>query len=838
MHFLRFCLLVLLTVLGGASSAQIHWAPNTDNAVLRNAAREEILHLGIPEEALAEQGGVRNTEYCPPEFFGTFIVLKGDTLEITVDTIALGGGPDVTLALNPCEPVDFGTVSLVEGEVIFVANPDADGGIDTVCVDFCKPGEDCLTFKYPIVVRRAGQVISPPPVVLQAEEFLNEYCLDTSGLPGRLVCNYFDECADGYDGEGQQGYYFTKYSQPANCFRYKACRFAGDDLVCVVLCDEFAVCDTFRVTFRIQSDTTGLPFFDDFSYGGPYPSGQYWLDRHAFVNNTLAKYPPSVGMATMDGLARSGKPYDNLGSADHLTSRYIDLENPNGSVYLKFFAAPKGFGLYPNKPDSLIVEFRKPNGAWQQVATYHGLSEDIPIDSVPPFEFHAIQVGDEYFYNGFQFRFRNFVSPVGIYDLWHVDYVFLNDQEGPGDTFDDMAFAATPPSFLKNYTSLPWWHFEGFVDKELSADPLESQFYNHFSENTNITESVIKLTETITGTVFPGNDNVVDGPEANIPSKEPVTRSKQLQPSTISGYKALMQSGFPGAEEVDLQLEYNLTVASQGALFFRNDTVRSHNLFKDYFAYDDGTAESFIFLENPQAVSPTLAVKFHANVADTLRGVQFHFPHVNGDAENQLFNLKVWLGSVETEPVYEYIFKTPLYADSKFDTLQGFTTYRLKDILNELTPVGLPANTDFFIGFQQVTITNYGIPIGFDVNNNAQENLQFNLGTGWQPFPASFRGAPMIRAIVGPNTPLETPTEEVSNEGLRIRLFPNPSLGQVYVEGAGSAGFTLQNAVGQVVRKGVLDGKLDMNDLPNGIYILTVRTEKGENWAGKVLLAR
>ncbi|MBK6905491.1 MAG: T9SS type A sorting domain-containing protein [Saprospirales bacterium] len=834
MRFRYLGLLAFILGFTGAVSAQIHLAPNTDNAALRQYAQEEISQLGIPE-----QGPVRTNENCPPEFFGTFFVLKGDTLTIPVDTTALGGGTAVTLALVDCEPVDFGTVTLEGDQLVYVANPDVDGGLDTICVDFCKPALPCQTFKYPIIVKRAGQVISPAPVVLQGEEFLNEYCLDDSGFPGELVCNYFDDCLDSYDGEGQQGYYFTQYSQPANCFRYKASRFAGDDLVCVVLCDEFAVCDTFRVTFRIQSDTLGLPFFDDFSYNGPFPASAYWLDRHAFVNNTMAKSPPSVGMATLDGLSSNGQPYGNLGSADRLTSKYIDLGSPSGSVYLKFYVTPKGYGLYPNEPDSLLLEFRKPDGQWQQVANFGGLIDDIPVDSVPPFVFQSIQVDDEYFYKGFQFRFRNFVSPVGIYDLWHIDYIFLNDQEGPGDTFDDIAFTQLPPSFLKNYTSMPWWHFEGFVEEELRSEPLESGFFNHFAETITIADSDILLSEAITGTIFPGSDNVVDGPDANIPSKDPVTRSKALQPSTLAGYKAQLQSGFPGAEEVDLLMEYRLTVNSQQALFFRNDTVRRHNRFEDYFAYDDGTAESFIFFANPQAVSPTLAVKFHANVADTLRGVQFHFPHVNGDAENQLFNLKVWLGDYNSEPVYEYIFKTPLYADSKFDTLQGFTTYKLKDILGELTPVGLPAGSDFYIGFQQVTITNYGIPIGFDVNNEAQQNLFYDLGTGFEPFPAALRGAPLLRAIVGSETPIDTRVEEQPNRAAAIRLFPNPSTGWVQVEGGAQAAFGLYNTMGQLLLRGSLqDGRLDMGGLPNGLYILNIRTEEGINWTGKITLAR
>ena len=837
MRFSYLCLLVFLLGFSGVATAQIHYLPNTDNATLRFHAQEEIHQLSIPEEALTPKGEVRTLNNCPPDILGTLFVFKGDTLTFSIDTIGLGGGSDVTLSLVDCEPIDFGTASLDSTSLTFIADSDVDGGLDTICVDFCKPGEDCETFKYSIIVKRPGQVITPAPVVLQAEAFLNEYCLDTTGLPGNLTCNYFDDCPDTYDGEGQQVYWFTQYAQPAHCFRYKASRFAGTDEVCVILCDDFTVCDTFRVSVLIQSDTLSLPFFDDFSYTGPYPSADNWLDRNAFVNNTLAKSPPSIGMATLDGLDRSGRPYLNLGSADQLTSKYIDLSNPSGSVYLKFFVAPKGFGLYPNEPDSLLLEFRSPNGEWDQIATFGGLQDDIPIDSVPAFTFQSILIDEEdYHYDGFQFRFRNYVTPVGIYDLWHIDYVYLNDQEGAGDTFDDIAFSQTPPSFLKNYTSMPWWHFETFVDEELNTAPLTSEFYNHFAETVTIADSDIVLREAINDFIFPGSDNVVDGPDANIPPKEPVTRMKTLQPSTISGYISELQSGFPGAEEIDLVMEYQLTVNSQEALFFRNDTVRYHNRFSNYFAYDDGSAERFIFFENPQAVNPMLAVKFHSNVADSLRGIQFHFPHVNGDVENQLFNIMVWIGDLNTEPAYEYIFRTPLYADSKLDTLQGFTTYRLENILDELTPVGLPADTDFYIGFQQATITNYGIPIGFDINNDYSENVLYNLGTGWNTL--SLKGAPMIRPVVGAVTPIDTDVEEVQAQ--RVRVFPNPSTGWIQVEGADAKTYySLFNTMGQRVLQGILhQGQIDLNRLPNGLYILNLRLEGGEIRTEKILLAR
>lgn len=73
-----------------------------------------------------------------------------------------------------------------------------------------------------------------------------------------------------------------------------------------------------------------LPFFDDFTYEGPYPDPDLWADRSVFVNNTYAFYPPTYGVATFDAMDSEGALYRHGGlgvsfSADTLTSRPIRL---------------------------------------------------------------------------------------------------------------------------------------------------------------------------------------------------------------------------------------------------------------------------------------------------------------------------------------------------------------------------------------------------------------------------------------------------------------------------------------------------------------------------------
>jgi hypothetical protein len=69
-----------------------------------------------------------------------------------------------------------------------------------------------------------------------------------------------------------------------------------------------------------------------------------WFDNYAFWNTTYPVLPPTIGVATLDGLNEFGLPYNNtntstFGDADYLTSYPINLSGlaVGDSVYLSFF---------------------------------------------------------------------------------------------------------------------------------------------------------------------------------------------------------------------------------------------------------------------------------------------------------------------------------------------------------------------------------------------------------------------------------------------------------------------------------------------------------------------
>jgi len=128
-----------------------------------------------------------------------------------------------------------------------------------------------------------------------------------------------------------------------------------------------------RINNRISSNLT-LPLVIDFAGDSIFPDTTYWKSNQVYINNDIPILPPSVGVATFDGLNSNGLPYDDsyddtYGSADTLTSQAINLSYlPSDSVYFGFFYQAGGLGNSPEVEDSLLLEFYSPVlNSWHKV---------------------------------------------------------------------------------------------------------------------------------------------------------------------------------------------------------------------------------------------------------------------------------------------------------------------------------------------------------------------------------------------------------------------------------------------------------------------------------------
>lgn len=590
-------------------------------------------------------------------------------------------------------------------------------------------------------------------------------------------------------------------------------------------------------------DSIDLPFVDDFSYPGPYPDPNLWLDNKVFINTTMGFSPPSVGFATFDGINYNGKPYGQAGEygiGDYLTSNYINLRtftNPDGSkrlltaadsIYMTFFLQPKGLSYEPLEKDSMVLEFRDNVGNWQIARAFKGFQTYIADDSFPPFTMYFVPIKDtKYLYGKFQFRFYNYGQIDGANELWHLDYVKIGTNRRLNDkTLDDLAFVDAPSPLLTRYSSMPWKHAFPNVATEVN-DKFNARLYNHFVDQRNPTNTNVKIT-TSTGVAAVSTITILDG--VNVPPNQFYQSATKTYPLSLRSQLATVPVT---TENLTVTTENSLVIAGQEGKDLtkaatRNDVVTRKTVFSNYFAYDDGTAE---LMYAATGFSQQTAVQFRTNVADTLRGVQFSFPYVRKKYQfiDPKFNIQIWKDSLNTTPIYEKKNVSPFSVDAKVDSLQGMTTYRLETKTgNRDTAIFLPANTTFYIGYQNVDDQ---IPIGLDRNSFDKAKYIFTkINNKWDTIPYWPLGALMIRAVVGNKVAQNTSSLSTRELPLSevMSVYPNPASDRLYIDlkkgNEDDYEMSIFNLMGQLQKREILrGGQMSLDNAPTGIYFLKVR---------------
>jgi hypothetical protein len=259
----------------------------------------------------------------------------------------------------------------------------------------------------------------------------------------------------------------------------------------------------------------------------------------------------------------------------------------------------------------------------------------------------------------------------------------------------------------------------------------------------------------------------------------------------------------------------------------------------NYFSLDDGSAETAMKIG--LAEQWAIAVEFKANIDDTLRAIQVHFPHYDdAQQDGAKFNIQVFVGDLNSTPVFEKLFVDPFYVDSWLDSLQGFTTYRLDDDFDQPSPVFIPEGK-FYIALQQATAINKPVRIGLDKNTPQARTYQYIFdGVDWAGL--GNRGAAMLRAVVGDYTPGSTPVNELSVANESVKVYPNPSTGILNFEfengNYDNYNISVFNTMGQLIVQQNLDSpNLDLSNQIDGIYFLKFSNLKTkESFVHKVFI--
>jgi hypothetical protein len=581
-------------------------------------------------------------------------------------------------------------------------------------------------------------------------------------------------------------------------------------------------------------DTIALPstgLRDNFSYDSHRPDTTLWFDvtnagdpTGVFVNRTWAIAPINLGVCTFDGLDYKGQPYDSAASVnsnepcDELVSRWIDLSpyTVADSVYLSFWYEAKGRGYAPNTSDSFLLDFNIP--AWDPNSLTHVWKNIWYKEGYNPSfadtNFHLVLIkldSASYFTKGFRFRFRNWASACGSNDHWHLDEVYLKSNRNMFDTIPgDVAFVYPPSSGLTDFWSVPHTHYKPTMmaanydvpmrNNDIIARNITYWYYAYDESHTQYYQY-----PNASGAVYNNFDTYWNSGYGNLAS---VTN-----PGIGFNFPQTAINLDSGTYEVKHVLKQNATTI---------DTCTTEQKFYNYYAYDDGTAETGYGLYGSNS---SLAYKFTlpVGISDTLKAIQMYFLPVQNllNLEPEEFYLTVWGDQANQPGTIIYQEKTH-HVGYNFETPDKFISYGIDSGTVVL------AGT-FYIGWQQLGIDR--MYIGMDFNDDHHDKIYYNTTGNWNT--SIFTGSLMMRPVFGDNYDASGINE--NSLANNFSIYPNPANDQVTIsgikEGQGNLTTSILDISGREIisaQKLNADNFVDVSSLSAGLYLLQLKNEHGD----------
>ena len=538
-----------------------------------------------------------------------------------------------------------------------------------------------------------------------------------------------------------------------------------------------------------------LPFWDDFSWApvdkpgdttSNYPVDSLWLhNKSVWINNGLGLNPPSINVATFNGLNAAQDPYDDQilanGFRDTLMSQPIKLDEvaagERNSVYLSFFYQWAGNGEPPDEDDYLQVDFKNDQGVWESATTIR--TKDSFEDNV--FYDTLIKVdGERFFHETFQFRFRNYGRLSGPYDTWHLDYVYLNKNRTPSDKFlPDRSIISTLTNLFNGYRSIPYHHF---LENRTISQPTFDVFniQNDTSTLSYSTQGTFMnfkdglSTSYVIDTLGASGTSPIDGATGIIFQRQRKTVTLQYVPdpndaaqfnddadSVLVSLKVQLFTGDTFNPETGAFANDYDPAKYQPLDFRSNDTLRADYLLSNFYAYDDGFADYSVGLT---AFGNRAAYLFEMLTAepDTLVGFDIYYPDY-GVPSNLSVDFTIYNDNNGTPG-------TPIY------TLPSFSIARTGlNIFQEIRfGEQFLVEGKFYIGWKAPVGGTF--KVGLDTNNDSGAKLFVNTNGTWEQNTDIF-GSVMIRPVFGSGDIVTSLPEEE----LQSQVYPNPNEGTFFV---------------------------------------------------------
>jgi len=339
------------------------------------------------------------------------------------------------------------------------------------------------------------------------------------------------------------------------------------------------------------------------------------------------------------------------------------------------------------------------------------------------------------------------------------------------------------------------------------SDSVTTDIVNHFN-NFNILTSTFTLTDERSGKEY----------------QRSVQRSIFVESlkSKPLGIKLAAPAIASTADSVNLVSRFFLTTTDSipNLSLKNNDTIVSKITLRDYFAFDDGSAEYGVQVNQKLG---RVATRYVLSKPDTIGGVRLAMVPFNKDIAGQSFTVQFYSNKNGKPDQIIAQRSVPVSYPAKRD---GFVDYKLA------SPVAV---TDtFYVGWTQ--INEQPVTVGFDRNSKlGKSHIFYNLGTEWVQ-EKGLNGSIMIRPYLGEKAQgVITGNEELNTESA---FFPNPNRGKLHWKNENLKQIEIFSKEGVLTKTfRTIPGRTsqDISQLPDGLYLIRASDGK-RSYAQKLLI--
>ncbi|AFK04343.1 hypothetical protein Emtol_3214 [Emticicia oligotrophica DSM 17448] len=566
-----------------------------------------------------------------------------------------------------------------------------------------------------------------------------------------------------------------------------------------------------------------LPFFDDFSLNKTSsPNPQLWINGGVSINNSFPINQPSVNVATFDSRNAAGIPYNfsnkfAYGNTDTLSSRPINLAGLaiSDSVYLSFYWEAKGLGELPDEDDSLVVSLLNDKNQWKVVWRQQGTSKDKFTQALLPIN------KTEFLHQNFQFRFQTRGRQSGAFDMWHIDFVYLNKNRRKKDIYtQDIALRGFKNNYLKRYSAMPLRQF--LVNPSAEVNNSLDVSVSTLQKNARSVNLTFTVTDTVSKQILyniRGNNEIITTPNPPIKNNPvPLFNNFKGKQASLKFTQRIIY------ENSGVIIVPDSTNNIPEALLLSNDSVSIYTPLLDYYAYDDGTAETGA--DTDQSLGK-VAIKFILSRADTINAVRFNFTPYFKDISGQFFLLQI-LESTNGKP------GKPLHQQSvkvKYpNDINGFVEYPLDQ--------NIAVKDTFFVAWTKVNEDVIGI--GVDKNSpQFADKIYYNKGSDWIQ-NTTLKGSLMVRPVMGfksTNGQINAPLGNETTFENAFSIYPNPTSDVVKWDFPNIKSVSIFDISGrELFYKETTDNQeLNLKSLPPNTYLLKFSDGK-KNFIRKIVV--